>query len=541
MNLKSNPFYLKDEDIKWVEEKFKSLSLEEKVGQLFVFNISILGFKKELKRVLALKPGGVFLFTSFARSQRRKSKFLQKNSEIPLLISGDLESGGFTGGLNATFFNTSMGIAATDNEDFAYKCGLVSQREGTAMGFNWTFSPVCDINYNPHNPITNTRRFGDNPEIVSRMACAYIKGVQEAGNFAATAKHWPGDGLDDRNQHHCTTINTFDMDTWRKTYGAVYKEIFNAGVKTVMSAHIALPAYDNINGKSVPGVLSKKLNIDLLRKELGFNGLIITDALDMAGFNSRGPREEILPKVITSGCDMILFSSEKEKDFNIVKNAVETGIISQKRLDEAVKRILALKASIKLHKTKGIVKKGDKRKFVGCKEHKEWSNECIKKSITIAKDIQKIIPINSDKYKKVLLIRTGDFSILTRKFKKLLSSKGFKVDNYKKGIKKIYQNYDLIIFLMNECVWFTKTNLRLNKLLKDGGMMISPHIKVPTIFISLGNPYHLYEIPTMKTLINCYNPIKRTQKILIEMLIGNLQIIGKSPVDVYCGLEDAKP
>jgi len=540
MDLRANPFYLQDDDIEWVEETFNKLNLDDKVGQIFVFNVPILARKKNLNDVLSLKAGGVFLFTSLARFQLKKSSFLQRNSEVPLLIAGDLESGGFTGAVNATFYNTQMGIAATNDESFAYNGGLVSGREGHAMGFNWTYSPVCDINYNFENPITNVRSYSDRPELVSKMACAYIKGVQESG-VAATAKHWPGDGLDNRNQHHCTTINTFDMDTWRKTYGVIYKDVFNAGVKTVMTAHIGLPSYDNIDGKSVPGVLSRKLNVDLLRKELGFNGLIVTDALDMAGFNSHGPREDLLPRVLTSGSDMILFSSEREKDFNIIKNGVETGVISQERLDDAVRRVLALKASLNLHKTKGIAKKKDKKKFVGCKEHKELSNECIKASITLAKNTEDIIPISLEKHKKVLLINTGDFHIITRKFKSLLSAKGFKVDKYKKGIKRIYRNYDLIIFLMNEAVWFTKTNLRLNKLLKDGGMMVSPHTKIPTLFISLANPYHLYEIPSMKVLINCYNPIRRTQRILVEMLVGNIPIKGVSPVDVFCNLEDAKP
>ena len=540
MDLKANPFFLKDEDIEWVRETFDKLTLEDKVGQIFVFNVPIFARKKKLQNVLDNKAGGVFLFTSLARFQVKKSSYLQKNSEIPLLIAGDLESGGFTGALNATFYNSQMGIGATNDESFAYNGGLVSGREGAAMGFNWTYSPVCDINYNHGNPITNIRSYSDRPELVSKMACAYIKGVQDSG-VAATAKHWPGDGLDDRNQHHCTTINTFDMDTWRNTFGKIYTDVFNAGVKTIMTAHISLPSYDNINGKSVPGVLSRKLNVDLLRKELGFNGLIVTDALDMAGFNSHGPREEILPRVLTSGSDMLLFSSEREKDSKIIKNAIETGVISQERLNDAVMRILALKASLNLHKTKGIPKKKDKKKYVGCKEHKELSNECIKASITLAKSTENMIPISPEKQNKVLLINTGDFHIITRKFKSLLSAKGFKVDKYKRGIKKIYKNYDLIIFLMNEAVWFTKTNLRLNDLLKDGGMMVSPHTKIPTIFISLANPYHLYEIPTMKTLINCYNPTIRAQKILVEMLVGELPIKGVSPVDVYCNLEDAKP
>ncbi len=540
MDLKSNPFFLNDEDIEWVNKSFESLTLDEKIGQLFVFNCSILGLKKELKDILTFKPGGVFLASSLARLQRIKVHYLQKHTKIPLLIPGDLEMGSFTSIVNGTFFNTNMGIAATNNDDFAYRCGLVSGREGVAVGFNWTFSPVVDINYNHQNPITNTRSYGDTPEIVSKMACAYIKGVQES-RMATTAKHWPGDGIDDRNQHLSTTINSLSIDEWMNTYGKVYKDVFEAGVKSVMSAWISLPSYHSKDGKSIPGGLSEKLNIELLRNKLGFNGLIVTDAIDMAGINSQGSKDEILPQTIASGCDMILFSSERENDFNRIKKAVENGIITEARINDAVMRILALKASLKLHKTKGIPNKRDKKQYVGCKEHIEWSNESIKSSITLVKDTQNLIPIDHEKYNRVLLITKGRNLFFLRKFKSLLSKKGFKVKKYKKGINKIYKNYDLIVFLLNEMIWYTSTTLRLSHLFRDPGMMRSVQNEVPCLFISFGNPYHLYEVPTMKTLINCYNPIKRTQKILIEMLIGNLPIIGKSPVNTFCGLIDAKP
>ena len=540
MDLKANPFFLNDEDIEWVNITLDLLTLNEKIGQLFVFNCSILGLKRELKDILKYSPGGVFLTASLASLQRRKANYLQKHTKIPLLIPGDLEMGSFTSIVNGTCFNTNMGVAATNNEDYAYKCGLVSGREGTSVGFNWTFSPVVDINYNHQNPITNTRSYGDTPEIVSKMGCAYIKGVQDSG-MAATAKHWPGDGMDDRNQHLSTTINSLGIDEWMKTYGKVYKDVFEAGVKTVMSAWISLPSYDSNEGKSIPGGLSEKLNVVLLRKELGFNGLIVTDAIDMAGINSQGPKDEILPQTIATGCDMILFSSERENDFNRIKNAVETGIISEKRLNNAVMRILALKASLKLHKTKGIPNKKDKKRYVGSKEHKEWSNESIKSSITLVKDTQNLLPLTPEKYNKILLVIRGRNLFFLRKFKSMLSKKGFKVKKYKSGINKIYKNYDLIIFLINEMLWYTSTTLRLTHLLRDAGMMRSVHNEVPCLFISLGNPYHLYEIPTMKTLINCYNPFKRTQKILIEMLLGNIPFMGISPVDVFCGLEDAKP
>jgi len=139
------------------------------------------------------------------------------------------------------------------------------------------------------------------------------------------------------------------------------------------------------------------------------------------------------------------------------------------------------------------------------------------------------------------LVKTGNIGYFTRKFQKILKTEGFAVDVYKKGMRHIFQDYDLIFFLITTICGMGKNSIRMLELGKDYGMMRSVHNEVPTVFVSLGSPYHLYEIPTMKTLVNCYNPIKRTQKILVDMILGKLPFKGISPVDAFCGLEDAKP
>lgn len=540
MDLKTTPFNLNDDQIKWVNETFQSLTIDEKIGQIFLPNVSPFAMKGELKDILKYHSGGVFLHISLAGLQRRKVKFLQENSKIPMLVCGDTEMGGFGGIINGTFFHTQMGVGATNNETHAYRMGKVAARENIACGFNWTLAPLVDINYNFQHPLVNIRSFGDRPELVSKMALAYIKGVQEEG-MVATAKHWPGDGLDDRDQHLVTTINTFDMDTWHETYGKVYRDIIKAGVKSIMSSHISLPAYDSDNGKSIPASNSKKLNEDLLRKELGFNGLIVADAIGMGGLNSQGPKTEVYPKLISSGIDILLFSDEREYDFKLLKESIETGVITKKRLEEAAMRVLALKASINLHEGAVLPSKKQKKRILKSKEHINWSNECIKDSITLVKDTQNLLPISPEKYKKVLLVRTGDFGIITRKFKGLLKAKGFEVEKYKKGIRKIFPNYDLIVFLTTIICGMGKNSIRAVDLSRDYGMMRCVHNEKPTLFISMANPYQLYEIPTMKTLVNTYNPTKRSQKILVDLITGILPFKGLSPVDAFCGLEDAKP
>ena len=398
INLKGNPFYLSLDDINWIENTIDQMSLEEKVGQLFCLDIGS-GSKKDLDDILKYNPGGVFIRMHFKSHNWKICKYLQENSKIPLLISSDLECGGLFGAINGTWFSTQMGVAATNNEDYAYKLGLVIGLEGTAIGFNWSYSPVLDINFNHRNPIVNVRSYGDKPDLIKKMAISQIKGIQECG-MAATAKHFPGDGVDDRNQHYVTTCNSLSYEEWKNSFGSVYEAAINAGVKSIMTAHIYFPGYyykiyqnPDIN-QIMPGSLSYELNTKLLREELKFNGLIVTDATGMVGFKSLGKKEELIPKCINSGVDMFLFARDRKSDFEIMFDAAKRGIITEERLESALYRILALKASLKLHEKKlngNLIPLKSSLKIVGCKKHNQWAENCAENSITLVKDNQKII------------------------------------------------------------------------------------------------------------------------------------------------------
>lgn len=219
------------------------------------------------------------------------------------------------------------------------------------MGLNWSFAPIVDINYDFHNPITNVRTFGNDPEKVLAFASQYLKGADESG-VAVAIKHFPGDGVDERDQHILTSVNSFSTEEWDKTYGYVYKNLIDQGAKTVMVGHIAQPAYVKAQNENAsreerlrPASLSPELLGGLLRKKLGFNGLISTDATPMVGFTSAMKRSEAIPQAIAAGCDMILFNKSLEEDYRYLLDGVKNGRVSEERLDEAVLRILATKAS----------------------------------------------------------------------------------------------------------------------------------------------------------------------------------------------------
>ena len=338
---------------------------------------------------------------------------MQKSAKIPMLLSADMDHLSYSINPEGTPFTNQMGVAACDDPAIAEKMGIVAARECRALGFNWSFTPVVDINYNFRSPIVNIRSFGSDPDKVLRMAGAYVKGMQKEG-VAACLKHWPGDGMDDRDQHNIMSINSMDMVSWRNTYGRVYKKLIEEGVMSIMSAHITLPAYyrekdpDFPFEKILPGSLSKELNQELLRGELGFNGLIITDASIMGGYNANGSRRELLPMSIESGCDMLMFVKNYEEDIAALKDGIREGRLSEKRLNEAVIRVLGLKAALHLHQRKQRKEEAPtetERAYLGCSEHQRWLLDAVDKSITLVKDTQKLLPLSPDKYKRILLIQ----------------------------------------------------------------------------------------------------------------------------------------
>ena len=242
VDLKRNPFYLKDEDIKWVESSIEKMTLDEKVGQLFCVLFKE-AQQEEIEQIFSvLQPGGCMYRKIPMDLAIDFSNTIQEKSNIPLLIAANLEKGG-NGIVNeGTLVGAPMQIAATDDVEMVMKMATACALEGKAVGANWAFAPIIDIDYNFRNPITNTRTFGSNPLLVKEMGAAYVETVQGLG-MASSIKHFPGDGRDERDQHLVTSINDCTVEVWDATYGMVYKECIDKGALTVMAGHIMQPAY----------------------------------------------------------------------------------------------------------------------------------------------------------------------------------------------------------------------------------------------------------------------------------------------------------
>lgn len=453
-----------------------------------------------------------------------------------------------------------MLVSATQDVDKAYQLGKVSCSEGAAVGVNLAFAPVVDIDTNYHNPITNVRTFGDDVDTIIEMGKAYIKAAHEEG-VATSVKHFPGDGIDERDQHLLTSINSLSCEEWDNTYGKIYKGMIESGTLTVMAAQIAMPAYEeHFDGKKceriLPATLSKNLLTKLLREKLGFNGLITTDATPMVGFCSAMDRETAVPMSIECGCDMFLFNRNMDEDFVLMKKGYENGILSEARLEEAVKRILATKASLRLPEKKEegtLVPRREALEILNCETHDTWAKECADKGVTLVKDTQNLLPLDPSKHKRVLLEIMGDFDSnerVTNSFVKKLEGEGFEVTVYKNegfevmndSVGSFKARYDLIMYIGNLETASNKTVSRLNwhTMFGLGNNMPWMVYEVPVMFISVGNPYHLLDVPMIKTFINGYCNSEYVINAVFEKIVGRSSFKGKSPIDPFCGKSDTR-
>lgn len=564
IDLAAKPFHLDGESVAWVRRTFAGLTIEEKLGQLFCLVVRENDAGERFDEIFRLlRPGGFMLRPRNAASVLRAHRELDARSPVPLLLAANLERGGNGIADDGTHFSSPMGIAATDDEQHAYHLGLVSGREGRALGCNWAFAPVADIDFNPHNPITNTRTYGSDPARVLRMTRACVRGLHECG-LAVSVKHWPGDGVDARDQHLVTSVNTLPVEEWERTFGAVYRGLVDDGAATIMAAHIMLPEYSR---RLVPGIrdadilpasLAPELT-RLLREQIGFNGLVVSDATNMVGFTAAMPRARAVPAAIEAGCDMFLFTVELESDFAFMRDGLRSGLLSARRLDEAVTRILALKASLGLPRRRAagtLLPPDSALAVLRCEEHVRWARECAARAVTLVKDRQPVLPLTPQRHRRLLVRVMGDQGGYmdngggnADEFIRLLGAAGFAVTLYDAGRETVRTvapaaalraQHDAIIYFASLKTASNQTVVRLN-----WGVPLAfdaPHHihELPTLFISIDNPYHLQDVPRMKTFVNAYTSNRYAVEAVVDKLLGRSAFNGQSPIDPTCGYWDAR-
>ena len=559
------------------------MTIEEKIRQLFV-NMGASRDEEYLKGMVNnYHIGGVRYNPSKASEVYEQNRILQENSKIPLLIAANTEAGGDGACSDGTPVGANIKIGATQDAKWAYELGRISGVEAAAIGCNWSFAPVVDIVYNWRNPVISTRSFANDPDQVLEMGLAYMKGIQENGILPA-AKHFPGDGVDERDQHLSFAPNTFSVEQWDATFGKVYQGLIDAGLPSIMAGHIHLPEYSKhfnpeLKDEDIlPATLSKEILTDLLRGKMQFNGLVVTDASHMVGMTSAMKRSEMLPTSIEAGCDLFLFFNEEDEDFGYMMDGYKNGILSEERLIAAITRTLGLKAKLGLHKlakTEILQPKEEAMAKIGLPENVAVFEQIADEAITLVKDKQDIWPITPEKYKRILLVDVkgpeGGFGALLGgmgpkpidTLKTALQNEGFEVEIHVSEIDKLMQlsEGEKMMGLMNiyaskrpiaELV--AKSDLIINVAnigLATVQRIIWPMSKgtpdipfyvheIPSIFVSVQCPFHLADVPQMQTYINTYDGKNKTIEALVQKLVGKSEFKGVSPVDAFCGLFDTR-
>lgn len=585
VDLKANPYYLSEEDCKWVEETIANMSEEEKVGQLF-FQLTQSQEEEHLKELMEkYHLGGCRYNPAPGKVIQEQNRTLQKYAKIPLFIACNTESGGDGACADGTLIGSGIKIAATGKEEYAYALGKMANEEASAIGCNMAFAPVCDVYYNWENTEISTRAFGNDPERVAKMSEAYIKGAHTNPGFACTAKHFPGNGLDFRDAHISNNVNYFDAEEWDATYGMVYKTLIDSGLEAIMGGHIMLPKYAKVlnpqltEEEMMPATLSPEIMTGLLREKLGFNGMVVTDASHMVAMTDRMKRSEMLPKAINAGCDMFLFFNDPEEDFSTMLKAYQDGVISHERMTEALTRILGLKAHMGLHKKNKeelVPQPQALEKILGKEEYKEMQKAISKDCITLVKYKDKdVLPVTPERYKRIMIVHIkgsgGAMSELMKLMgmaggnaaellQKKLCDKGFDafiyespLDEMKKQIQdgqkpdlNIYfagknaiadfvKDMDLVITLCD-----VSSGRPTFGMSKGGGEIPWYVFEVPVIVVGCGQPTMLADIPQARTYINTYDAKDSTFDALIENLAaGENSFKGIDPIDSFCGLFDA--
>ena len=572
VDLKAKPFYLNDEQIKWVEDTIASLTMDEKIGQLFI-NLTTRRDPETLDTLInKYHIGGVRWQGGTLEEVYEQNTTFLRDSKVPTLIASNCEAGGSGAVREGTLVATGAACGASQTLETVRDMARVSAKEATAVGCNWTFAPICDIISNWRNTIVNTRAFGSDVEKVLACSKAYMEEMHKAG-MACAAKHFPGDGSEERDQHLVMGCNDLSVEEWDRTFGHVYKELIDAGLDSIMIGHICQPAYSRklrpgIKDEEImPATLAPELLQDLLRGQLGFNGLIVTDASHMAGLTVSASRRKAVPGVIAAGCDMLLFFNDPEEDIQYMKEGLADGTISEERFSDALHRILGLKARLGLNRLVLPEKAG--LSVVGCPAHHEAAARAADECITLVKDTQKALPLDPAKQKRVLFyyIESAPASMLdgVDPAKKLLVEElekaGFEVDAPadfyelemqgpspmnrfrmmgKKSMEQVKRDYDLCLAVLHMRGYAQTNN---NRVVYSTGH--SPEVpwyvtELPTVCVSLNYTNHLIDVPMMKTFINAYAPTKEYIHALVQKLTGQSPFKGLHDELVWCDRWEAR-
>ncbi|PAE36896.1 glycoside hydrolase family 3 protein [Bacillus sp. 7884-1] len=530
----------------------KHMSMEEKVGQMLMpdfrnwngKNVTVMN-DEIAKLVKDYHLGGVILFRENTVTADQTTKLVSAYQEAAekygLLISIDQEGGIVTRLQTGTDMPGNMALGATRSEELAEKIGRTIGEELNALGINMNFGPVLDINNNPDNPVIGVRSFGEDPELVANLGNAYIKGLHETGT-AATAKHFPGHGDTAVDSHVGLPSVPHDIDRLKNVELYPFQQAMDTGIDAIMSAHVTFPKIDDTKAISkkdgtevaVPGTLSHKILTGLMREEMGFKGVIVTDAMNMGAIADHfGPVDAAI-RAVKAGADILLMPVGIVDVANGLYDAVNSGDISESRLEQSVERILTLKLNrsiVKAEEEKSLDEKVAKAlQVVGSPEHKAIEKEAAEKSITLVKN-EAVLPLQLAVDEKIVIVGSSSSEIAAE-------------------VKKHHSNVTVInttallsvadlatVKTAKYVVLGTSTSNVAQRATSTNLMKLANQLieetDVPIIGVGIRNPYDIMAYPNVNAYLVQYGFRPASFEAAANTIFGKNNPTGKLPVTIY--------
>ena len=542
-----------------MKPELKDLTLREKLGQTGIPGPSAMSkailteggyvpyFKKYPYSGLYINAGTLIQDdgTPFASPAEANDAYdaIHAQVNIPLLISGDCEYGANTIYPELHAFSTNMALGAAGSEELAYKRANYWAREMRSMGVNWPFSPVVDLHTNFFST-GGIRRIAADPEVAAKITVPLVKGIQDAG-VAACAKHFPGSSKDYRDTHFCSNINTKKMEEWNAKDRKVWQAAIDAGVLSIMTSHSAVPAMDDSCTRGNiprPAAASKKV-MDLLRNELGFQGLIVTDAVNMKGLAAAFSHEDVYIECFNAGNDIILFCDNDYID--VMEKAVLDGRVSMARVDDACRRVLEFKEKLGLFSGESIARP------LSEDENKAAAENCYqvaKKAMTLLCNRERMIPFDPAKTKRAAIINVSPDEVFLKSLdimKNTFEARGIEATVHqrltsKKKLQELAESNDIIVYA---CFLAQSRPLGMSVYSRKEELYTLFHSlsfgAEKSVGVSFGAPsiyYNYFE--NASAFINAYSPDPGALQAFVDGILGDFPFTGKSPVPLYPEFKD---
>jgi beta-N-acetylhexosaminidase len=557
--------------LKWANEQLRKMSLEEKVGQLISVGVNATFLNQDSDAYRALKHqiednkvGGIILFRGPVYESVILVNRMQQLARYPLLISADLESGAGMRFDDTVNFPWNMAVGATGNPEYARRQGEITAREARALGVQQIFAPVVDVNNNAANPVINVRSYGEDPADVARFAAAFTEGAQNAGAIA-TAKHFPGHGDTAVDSHRGLPEINVSRERLNTVEFVPFKATVDAGIGAVMVGHIALPQIDATAVKPLPENLkSKPTDTDqngeiieekaampatmspvignILRKDLKFDGMIVTDALSMSGLTIYFTPEEAAVRALEADADMLLKPADVDASFRGVLQAVKSGRITEQRVEESARRILAAKYDLGLVKDR-MTPIDSIDRIVGSKDVMALATEIAEHAITLVRDEDKLVPLKRGSRIFNLAVTNGDDrNWIANPFVSRLKDAGVKVETVvlderstmeevQKAVNRA-KSADLVIASLYGRVRSGQVS---SVGIPQAGARALAWLmseEKPIIGISFGNPYLLQSFNRLRTYVVTYGDMPALQQAAARALLGEIDVVGKLPISL---------